>query len=309
MREYAGLTSAPSQVAFVPGNPPRLAAASSAEICLWDTGLAARHVSPWPAADRQDPILVVSTDGRWLAAVGRETLRYWDLSADPLGKHAEINFPGVLGARFVGPAARLTAVCIGDPPDQLTIEERSIPPSARSGPPRRTAVRVTPEVAGSIASMTLDAWLQSTTLSDDGRRLALSAREKAVHLWELPKGSPRTIRLRGFPCGLALSPNGDRLAIDAGTTVYIYDAATLRLLNQWKAKYSYVPDLAWSPDGQLLARTDRSTTVRVYEVESGNEVMAVGTKRGLLTCVAFSPDGLTLATGAREGAVRLWDLG
>jgi WD40 repeat protein len=229
---------------------------------------------------------------------------------DPPGGPAELGVSEILTVRFLGPRARLTAVCLSDPPDRLVTRELSFAPFDTSEPPRPTAIRLTPEVAASVGSMTPGGWLQSTVLSEDGRRLALSAREKAVHVWDLTTGEPpRSIRLRGFPCGLALSPNGDRLAIDAGTTVYIHDAATLRLLAQWKAKYSYVPDLAWSPDGRLLARTDRSTTVRVYEVDSGTVVMAVGTRRGLLTSVAFSPDGLTLATGTREGPVRVWDLG
>ena len=309
MREYGGLTNTPCQVAFVPGDPPRVAAASSEQICLWDAGSPRPHILLLPASIRSDPILAVSPDGRWLAAVGPDTQRCWDLSVHPWGKPSEMNLPGVLAAHFVGPAARLTAVCAFEPPDRLTVEEGSFEPFDKSGPPQRTVVRLTPEVEGSVGSMTPGGWMQSATLSDNGRRFALSAREKAVHVWELTTTEcPQTVRLRGFPCGLAFSPNGDRLAIDAGTTVYIHDGATLRLLTQWKAKYSYVPDLAWSPDGRLLARTDRSTTVRVYEVESGKEVMAIGTKRGILTSVAFSPDGLTLATATREGKVRIWDV-
>jgi WD40 repeat protein len=90
--------------------------------------------------------------------------------------------------------------------------------------------------------------------------------------------------------------------------VYVHDAATFGVLARWKAKYCYGPCLAWSPDGRLLARTDRSTSVRVYDTAAGREVQAVGAKRGVLYSAAFSPDGLTLATGSYNGHVRVWDV-
>jgi WD40 repeat protein len=67
--------------------------------------------------------------------------------------------------------------------------------------------------------------------------------------------------------------------------------------------------VAWSPDGRLLARADRSTTARVYETAAGREVASLKAKRGILTCVAFAPDGLTFATGTIDGRVRVWDVG
>jgi len=68
MREYGGLTNSPCQVTYIPGEPPRVAAASSEQICLWDAGSPRPHVLPLPASIRSDPILAVSPDGRWLAS-------------------------------------------------------------------------------------------------------------------------------------------------------------------------------------------------------------------------------------------------
>ena len=72
--------------------------------------------------------------------------------------------------------------------------------------------------------------------------------------------SPRTVALRGFPCGLAFSPDGSRLAIDAGTTIYVHDALTLERLGSWKAKYSYVP--AWRGRRTAACSPGRTTPPR-----------------------------------------------
>src|SRR5207237_10649351 len=101
-------------------------------------------------------------------------------------------------------------------------------------------------------------------IAADGSRLVLSAR-KAVHVWDtVAAGLVGTIRLKGFPNAILLSPDATKVAIDGGTTLYIHDLTTLALVAKWKTKYCYYPRLAWSPDSRLLARIDRSTSVCAY---------------------------------------------
>ena len=147
-------------------------------------------------------------------------------------------------------------------------------------------------------------------LSADGSRFAFTGwHEKGVTVWDAGTGRRLgRISLRGTTECLALSPDGSRLAIDGGTTVYVHDATSLELVTKWKTNYSYVPQLAWSPDGRLLGRTDRSTTTRLYDAASGREVSALGAKRSRNTAIAFAPDGLTYATGSGNGVVRVWDV-
>jgi hypothetical protein len=309
VREYVGGPPRPYQVAFVPGDPPRLLAVHRLAAYLWEPDRPDPLELRWgPGADA--PPVTISRDGRWLAVTMADLQKCWDLSATPLRPPAELAISDVLAARLAGTDARLTAVCRSTTPGRLLVREVSFGRPVPGGPPPvRTVLPVPPEVEQQVGTIDPGSWLHAALLSEDGRRLALTAREKAVHVWHVTTGAPpRTVALRGFPCGLAFSPDGSRLAIDAGTTIYVHDGLTLERLGAWKAKYSYVPGLAWSPDGRLLARTDNTTTVRVFEVATGRQVLAVGGRRGRLGCAAFSPDGLTLATGTHEGPVRVWDV-
>ncbi len=133
--------------------------------------------------------------------------------------------------------------------------------------------------------------------------------KKDVNLY-FDKATSRLAKIehRGFPRQMKLSPDGSKLLIDAGTTIYIHDTTTLELRTKWVAKYSYSPGLAWSPDGRLVGRTHGTTTARIHDAENGRQVMAVGTKRGRNAGITFSLDGLTFAVGVHGGIVREWEV-
>src|SRR5262245_16594389 len=110
MREYTGPTGYVHQVTFVPGRPPRLAAAARSAVYIWEFGRPEPvHFESGLATDR--PRLAPSTDGRWLAAYLGDRQWCWDLSAVPAGPPLELAIPGVLAGRLTGAISLLTAVC------------------------------------------------------------------------------------------------------------------------------------------------------------------------------------------------------
>ena len=66
--------------------------------------------------------------------------------------------------------------------------------------------------------------------------------------------------------------------------------------------------IAFSPDGQLLATSSVDSTVRLWRLSDGKLARIIRHPEAV-TSVAFSPDGQWLVSGSYDGAARLWRLG
>ena len=117
----------------------------------------------------------------------------------------------------------------------------------------------------------------------------------------------------------ALSPDGKTLAVaqearrdlgrlglrSAPHVVRLWDLADGRLKHTLNGHRSYVLDMAFSPDGRLLATCTGAAPVFVWDAATGSRVTALPVGA---TAVAFSRDGRLLATAIPEGAIRLWEV-
>jgi len=68
-----------------------------------------------------------------------------------------------------------------------------------------------------------------------------------------------------------------------------------------------VEEVAYSPDGKLIATASGDKTARIWDAATGQELLTLQHAAGVGK-VKFSPDGARLATGAGDGLVRLWDV-
>jgi WD40 repeat protein len=68
-----------------------------------------------------------------------------------------------------------------------------------------------------------------------------------------------------------------------------------------------VNDLAFDPDGTVLASGDSGGTIELWRVAKRGPPTRLEGHEGEVTSLAFAPDGEMLASGGDDGTVRLWD--
>ncbi|HVP75977.1 MAG TPA: hypothetical protein VMS63_08145 [Gaiellaceae bacterium] len=85
--------------------------------------------------------------------------------------------------------------------------------------------------------------------------------------------------------------------------VFARDGRLLRVLPQIGIK-----DVAFSPDGRLVATASADGTAVIWNARSGKCVRVLLDSKNGVNVLAFSPDGKLLATGGQDSGVRIWTL-
>ena len=82
----------------------------------------------------------------------------------------------------------------------------------------------------------------------------------------------------------------------------------MQLTKHWAALLEdYVIDLAWSPDGGVLAAAAGSGPVTLFKKENGQKLHGLPGHEDGTNCLGWAPAGSMLATGGQDGAVKFWD--
>jgi WD40 repeat protein len=160
--------------------------------------------------------------------------------------------------------------------------------------------------------------------SPDGRRLAtahkpadLNAPANAeVRIWDAASGEGLfTFRFDPrFPVAsgsvpLAFSPDGERIAVQSGKTVKIWDVAAQKEVLTLPGQTS--GPLAWSTDGRRLAvlatAEHNETRIVIHDARTGAILGKPKSHRGGVQSLLWSRDGRRLFIGGADNLVTVWD--
>lgn len=157
--------------------------------------------------------------------------------------------------------------------------------------------------------------------SPDGKMLASASRDGTANVWDWRSRSLlHSLNLPGEVTSVVFSPDSQTLAVGGvdgwpNAAIWTYSTASWESLRTY-AEFWNIPDIAYSPDGKLLAGGGTSRNVRVWRPSDGAQLFTLH-HSGQVSSMDISPDGSTLATGLCEasdnsvctrGAVWLWDL-
>ncbi|HEY1190412.1 MAG TPA: hypothetical protein VGE74_22450 [Gemmata sp.] len=146
---------------------------------------------------------------------------------------------------------------------------------------------------------------------------ASSSRGSHVRLWGLTSKREQgkldlppvpQSHLRPAVQGVAFSPDGQALAVAAGTQVLVFDLAHRGLRGTIRVHANQVAAVAFAPNNRMLATASQDGTVRLWDPESLSERAAYDWKLGKLRHIAFHPDSLTIAVVGEKSRVVIWDV-
>jgi WD40 repeat protein len=262
------------------------------EVKLWDRRTAS-HLATVPGTRLYTEAVAFASDGRGLMILQH--------ASDPDSDENELEFWNLDGSEHLTPG-RPPIPCYGMSYSRAggllaTATARGTTVTLRdatTGEPMQTLHKRIPEMGG-------------IALSPDGRILAVHS--PGLTIWDTHSGR----ELDSLPdlswCEQLFSHDGKQLA---GITAardrigLIADVTTHPRVVPLEAASGKGSNIAFSPDGLILAGGGSDGPATLWQTSSGRKIAEFPAKTGVVGQLVFEPDGKSLIFGGTDGRIRLW---
>ena len=137
-----------------------------------------------------------------------------------------------------------------------------------------------------------------------------------LNWWTMGSGgleTRRAIQVGHFSRGIALSPDGETIALGGFSRISFVDYRSGAIRQRLFGHGHEINGLAFSPDGGTLASCSMDGTIKLWNLHTMQEVCTItfdvkpaqGKEIGVQG-VAFAPDGNSLWAFSRSGVLKYW---
>jgi WD40 repeat protein/tetratricopeptide (TPR) repeat protein len=154
-------------------------------------------------------------------------------------------------------------------------------------------------------------WVHSLVFAPDGKTLACRAAHY-LSLWDITSGAQLfSATDDSFQnSALALSPDGrvGAAAVDGHRVIRLWDTSTQQVVREIPVEQAPSFQLAFSPDGKLLASASADGIVTLWELPAGELHCVLPGRCNYSSPICFMSDGKSLVSGGEAGTIIVWDL-
>ncbi len=146
--------------------------------------------------------------------------------------------------------------------------------------------------------------------SADGGTLLAFKYPSTLNLWDLVSGTNR-MRINmdvsiNREAEIALSPDGQRLAVGGGGNVSIFDIPRKQTVGVIGGHRGLNLCTKFSPDGKFLGTTGQDGIAKLWDAATLQQVAVLRGHKDHIRSMIFSPDSRTLLTGSHDDTIRIW---
>jgi WD40 repeat protein/mono/diheme cytochrome c family protein len=153
----------------------------------------------------------------------------------------------------------------------------------------------------------------AVAFSPDGKLLASGSADRSVKMWEVASGK-RIYTLAGhgdIVLSLAFNKAGSQVTscgADKTVRVWNVNATAGQQARNMSPHQKTVNEVAYSPDGTLMATASDDHSTLVMNAGNGSQVAAIKDQPEALLSAAISPDNKLVAVGSFDGSVKLFNV-